>query len=195
TTTTYNADGQVLSTALKTAGGQLVQSSTATYDMAGRLAVSADVNGQSVTTSYDEANRVFQRTALVDGEARVTTYRYGAKGQAVWTQNPEGVWTKTEYDRKGQVKAIVVDPAHIPNSASGSLALDQLVVNPADGGGLALRTEFSYDSDGQTLTVIEGAGSASAKTTRYLYDLEGRRTQEIVDPAGLNLTTAYVYDA
>jgi len=41
---------------------------------------------------------------------------------------------------------------------------------------------------------VEGSGTGAARTTRTTYDKLGRRTQEQVDPSGLNLTTQYAYD-
>src|SRR5262249_29408563 len=51
-----------------------------------------------------------------------------------------------------------------------------------------------YDARGKTLTLTEGAGSASPRVTQYAYDKLGRLTQTRVDPAGINATTSYTYD-
>ncbi|MES2089833.1 MAG: hypothetical protein V4532_07635, partial [Pseudomonadota bacterium] len=170
TTYTYNADGRLLDTTLTAKDGTTVVQKTSTvYDMAGRVSESFDARGQHVTNSYDAANRVLKRTVKVDGVDLSTDYRYDAKGNAVWERDPAGVWTQTEFDRKDHVLAIVVDPKQIPQTTSTALGIDQtiaLIDNPATGGGLALRTEFTYDTDGHTLTVTEAASSDAPKTTQ-----------------------------
>ncbi|MGC4061891.1 MAG: hypothetical protein QM749_13995 [Aquabacterium sp.] len=180
-TYTYDADGQ-LQSVVDPAG-----TVSTTYDAAGRVYETKDGRGVITRTTYDAANRVLTRIvdAAAGGLNLTTQYIYDAKGQAVWAKDANGVWTKTEYDLQGQVKAVVVDPRQSPNWVSGA---DD---NPT---GLAIRTEYTYDARGKTLTVTEGVGSAQPKTTQYVYDAAGRRTSEIVDPAGLKLTTSYAYD-
>lgn len=199
TTTSYNADGQLSSTRAVAADGITELSSTRTaYDQAGRILYTIDERRNTTFLSYDGANRLTKRWADQYGLSQVTKYVYDGRGQAVWVQNPNLVWTKTEYNAKGEVTAVVVDPTSVPDltaqpQADGSPAMSS---NPATGGGLALRTEYTFDSDGQVLTIVEAAGSNDARTTQYTYDALGRRIKEVVDPGtgGKNLTTEYAYD-
>ncbi|RZL03690.1 MAG: RHS repeat protein [Rubrivivax sp.] len=190
----YNADGQLLNTYVFAKGSSTALTEEVNiYDKAGRLTLARDEKFTYTALSYDKAGRVLTRN--VGGLA--TQYLYDAKGQAAWVKKPNGVWTKTEFNLRGEVVAVVVDPTDIPDLTvttplpDGSQALK---ANPAAGGGLALRTEYSLDTDGQTLQVTEGAGTPQAKVTKYTYNLLGQRTEEIVDPTGLALKTSYTYD-
>ena len=102
-----------------------------------------------------------------------TTTQYDGQGRAVKVTDAAGTATSYVFDAKGQLRDTIVDDVS---------------------GGLRLKTSSSYDAQGRTLTVIEGAGTAAARTVEYRYDVLGRRTHEIVDPAGLALTTTYEYD-
>lgn len=160
------------------------------YDRAGQEFEVVDAKNVRTAYSYDAAGRMLTRTVDPGGLNLVSKSFYDAKGQAIWSQDASGVWTKTEYDLKGQVTAVIVDPTSIPNITSTQTAIT-LTSNP---GGLSLRTEFTYDARGKTLTVTEGAGSTQPQVTQYTYDKLGRRTQEAVNPTGLNLRTTYTYD-
>ncbi|MDO8955026.1 MAG: hypothetical protein Q7V63_09275, partial [Gammaproteobacteria bacterium] len=188
TTHTYNADGQLTQTSVAQ-GGSLPNLVTQNwYDKAGRIYDTVDANGMVTRHSYDSASRLVTREADFNGLKLKTGYKYDALGRSIWIEDANGVWTQTEYHLNGQVKAVVVDPKKGPSWASGEPD------NNPDG--LALRTEYTYDKRGKTLTVIEGAGSTTTqpKTTKYVYDAAGRRTSEVIDPDGLAITTSYTYD-
>jgi len=175
----YDHDGNLRDTTTP------LTSSSQIFDRAGRLTQTTDARGNKVSYTYDAANRVLSVTADpgVDPSHlnQTTQYRYDAKGQAVWAQDPNHVWTYTEYDLNGQVKAVTVDPKRSPDWVSG----------PDDNAtGLALRTAYTYDELGHQLTVTAPNGTL----TRYNYDHLGRRTSEQADPTGLNLTRSYTYD-
>lgn len=222
TTYEYDASGQV--TAITVGQGSAAQSITRTeYDNGGRVYKTKDGRGTTTQTSYDAASRVMKRVVDPGGLNLVTEYFYDAKGQSVWVKDPAGTWTQTQYDAKGRVTAVTVDPRQIPNTAlaygaSTPLDLSTLVANPSVGGGLAIRTEYSYDATGQVVTQAEGVDAtasatsvtryANARITNYVYDALGRRVEEIIDPLrtplagagaddnidGLALRTRYTYD-
>ncbi|MEK7412148.1 MAG: hypothetical protein AAB263_02390, partial [Planctomycetota bacterium] len=59
-----------------------------------------------------------------------------------------------------------------------------------DPSGLNLKTTYSYDGQGRTLTVTDANNTA----TQYECDAKGQLKAVIVDPTGLNLRTEYTYD-
>jgi len=173
----YDRDGNLLSTTTPITGSRQI------FDRAGRLSESFDENQTKTTYVYDGANRVLSVTAhLIDQPDLTSSYRYDAKGEAVWSQDANMVWTHTEYDLLGHVKAITVDPKRGPDWTVG-----QPDDNPL---GLALITGYTYDELGHQLTVTDPKGLL----TTYQYDTLGRRVSEHVDPNGLNLTRRYEYD-
>jgi YD repeat-containing protein len=171
----YDRNGKLVGTVTP------LTSTSQSFDRAGRLLETTDARGNKVAYTYDAANRVLSVTTDPGNLHLTTRYRYDAKGQAVWSQDQNGVWTQTEYDLDGQVKAVTVDPKRGPDWAAG----------PDDNpGGLALRTAYTYDARGHQLTVTSPSGTL----TRYTYDQLGRRSTEQLDPTGLNLTRSYTYD-
>ncbi|HEY6236581.1 MAG TPA: hypothetical protein VIW69_15890, partial [Candidatus Elarobacter sp.] len=207
-TTTYNRHGQTLSVQDGRSAGQ--QNTTVyAYDQTGNLKSSSDdlgpiearaydSTGRQVTTtskqpngtdvvtrfSYDATNRTLTRIADANGLALTTSYTYNDANHTMDVVDPNGVLTRTAYDRDGRVAEVLVDP--------GASKLN-------------LRTTYKYDLAGHVIKVTqEGFGSAVPRVTQYFFDVLGRRTDEIVDPgtgtnaAGqpyLNLKTHYEYDA
>jgi YD repeat-containing protein len=181
TTYSYDANGRLLTTT--DANGNITQNS---YDANGNL-LSAVVglklngtnppinDGSAVTTaySYDAANRVLTRRIDPYGLALTTSYEYDGQGQTVKMTDAKGVVTSYVFNTKGELTRSVVDDTTT---------------------GLKLATVYTYDAQGRQLTVTEGHGTAAARTTEYRYDAAGRRTHQIVDPAGLAITTLYQYD-
>jgi YD repeat-containing protein len=168
TTYAYDANGNLLSVT-----DALGNVSSRTYDAANNQLTSTDAAGNLVQYSYDPANRMLTRRLDPAGLNLTTTTQYDGQGRAVKVTDSAGTATSYVFDAKGQLRDTIVDDVT---------------------GGLKLKTSSTYDAQGRTLTVIEGAGTAAARTVEYRYDVLGRRTHEIVDPAGLALTTTYEYD-
>ncbi|MBI2308441.1 MAG: LysM peptidoglycan-binding domain-containing protein [Rhodocyclales bacterium] len=181
TSYTYDRDGRLLTVA-NVAGTAFNE-----YDAAGYLVRSVDAGGGATIYVYDAVGRVLNRIQDPAGLSLNTRYRYDAFGQVAWEQSPGGTWSRTDYDAKGQLVAVTLDPSSIPDPAGN------LVSNP---NGLNLVTAYSYDARGKKVTVTTGAGTPEARTTQYAYDKLGRRIQEVVDPGigHLNLATSYAYD-
>jgi YD repeat-containing protein len=167
TTYAYDRDGNLIS----------VDSPTGTsakfYDKTDLLTRSVDAAGTATVYAYDTAGRVLTRTVDPGHLNLVTTYAYDAKGQNVSVTDPDGTVTQTQFDLKGQMTSVIVDPG---------------------AGHLNLTTTYVYDGRGKKLSVTEGAGSSNPKVTQYAYDKLGRLLTQRVDPNGVNATTTYTYD-
>ncbi|MCC3529455.1 MAG: RHS repeat protein [Microcoleus sp. PH2017_22_RUC_O_B] len=112
---------------------------------------------------YDADNN---QTANVDAKGHRTNKVYDARGRLIREVDATGKITRFEYDAANQLKAQV--------DANSS------------------RTEYKYDELGRRNTVIEGATSTVASTSKTEYDKVGNVTAEI---DGNNNKTQYVYDA
>lgn len=194
----YNKDGLLTASSLTDAGGTLIKSTATEYDKAARVWRTTDERGGVTRVVYDAANRVLTRVQDDNGLKLTSEYRYDARGNAVWSKDASGMWTQTEYDAKGQVEVITVDPAMVPDAAAGSGSNASntfaLVANAAGAAALKQRTIFGYNVDGTLFRTVRGDGTPEAETTEYWYDVLGRRVAEIRDPDGLALKTSYTYD-
>lgn len=168
----YDANGH-----LRTVSDDLGTLESRTYDRAGRQVTQTDARGIVTSFAFDAANRVLTRTvdSATGGLGLVTTYVYDGQGRVHRIEEPGGRISETSYDRAGRVTQIAIDPD-----------------------GLNLRSSYTYDRTSNRLTVTEGVGTASERTTQYVYDELGRRIEEIVDPiqlgGTLNLRTQFKYD-
>ncbi len=164
---------------------------TSTYDGMGNLRlVNNGLVGSSTIFGYDDLNRQTQTT---DPNGNETRSVYNAKGELVLLTDAEGVDTRHEYDDLGRLTAV------IENYQAGIPADVQTNV----------RTEYTYDSNGNRLSIKDGNGNI----TTFLYDDLNRLKRE-TDPLGHfwihsydaagnqvattdanGATTSYVYDA
>ena len=196
----YDNNGNLITVTEAKGTAEETITSTNTYDNANRTLTTENANGTVTQFSYDAANRLMTRTVdpqdpitNPEGLNLTTQYRYDALGNTIQSIDVNGTVTQTEYDNNGQVTAMIVDPY-------------DATTNPD---GLHLKTTYTYDAQGQTLSVTEGItrntdgtdNLTEARTTDYRYDNLGRRTHTIVDPYhattnpnGLHIITQYVYD-
>ncbi|MEJ1964198.1 MAG: LysM peptidoglycan-binding domain-containing protein [Gammaproteobacteria bacterium] len=163
----YDVDGRL--TAVSDSLGTLESRG---YDRAGRLTAQADANGSVTSFDYDAVNRLLTRTEDADGLALQTHYQYDDMGRVTDVTDPRGILTRTGYDQDGRVESVTVDPDGTDRS----------------------KTSYVYDPSGRVIRVIEGDGSSNPRRVEYVYDALGRRIEEIVDPAGLDISTKYRYD-
>lgn len=130
----------------------LNQSTTYAYDNAGNLLVQTEAGGKTTTYVYGVRNQVkkrFEHGGLVGGVETAnlrTSYLYSADGSVL-----------SETDRKGQVTSQTQD-------LHGRI-LNKTVVGEA--------MSFTYDNNGNILTVIDNTG-----TTTKTYDSLGRMLSE-----------------
>ena len=157
------------------------------YDAANRL--TADVNvGTNGGSSYTRPSSVPTDSATV----LVTSYTYNAAGYVDTTTDPRGIVEKEYYDNLGRVTKDIQDYT------------DGTVTNDTN-----KTTEYTYDGDGNTLTVKVDLPSSAYEETEYVYGVTTSSsgvnsndllaTTEYPDPATGNPSTSseetYTYNA
>ena len=160
---TYDNDGNVILTTTRerdnteTATGALQNPTTSPearvyyeadyYDAANRL--TADVNvGTNGGTAYTRPSSVPSDSATV----LVTSYTYNAAGYVDTTTDPRGIVEKEYYDNLGRVTEDIQD------YTDGTVTDDSNKT-----------TEYTYDGDGNTLTVTVELPSSAYEETEYVY--------------------------
>jgi YD repeat-containing protein len=190
---TYNAVGQLLSSAMTPAAGQgagraenaaydefgnTVSSTDAigavttyTYNALGQRACSTDPAGYRTWYYYDDAGRL---TYVIKGQPNgddlnglgdVTAYTYNAFGEVATTTSYASQLHLTSI--VGQVGALDADTASVAQVASAIAAL------PAPAGDVNATTTYTYTTQGQLASVVDGDGYQ----TDYQYDAFGDRIQ------------------
>ena len=138
------------------------------YDRVGNLVRSVDNLGRITALEYDALNRLQKRTEAQGSPLqRVTSLRYDGNGNVVKSTDALGRDTVSTYDAANR--------------------LDQ-----RDRSARCRRRRIEYDNVGNIIASTEAFGSAAARRTEYIYDLNDRLTRER-DPGGHEL--AYEYDA
>jgi YD repeat-containing protein len=194
----YDDDGRLLSTTSPKGTGTDTVATSSAYDSAGHVIETTDANGVKTRYIYDVAGRMITRvvdpstTSPAYTGLNLTTHTlYDGAGAAIWSRAANGIWTQTEYDEKGQVVAVTVDPLRQPILPAGAT----ITLDASDSTRLNLRTTYTYTLPGRLQLVTEGAGSANPRVTLYGYDLKGRLASERIDYNTLDITTSYTYDA
>ena len=158
---TYDTDGNLTST--EDALGNLTQYE---YDAAGNRTREIDHLGRETTYTFDPYGNELTETATrtVDGSAvSMTTAReYDYYNKVVKTTDPDGNQTATEYNYQVDKESATIDKNGV-------------------------RTEFSYDGQGNLTETLFADGSSAVNT----YDAEGNRTSS-TDRNGR--TTEFFYD-
>jgi RHS repeat-associated protein len=142
---------------------------TMLYDEVGNVITSIDALGNYSNSGYDELNR---QISVSDPLGNTTEYGYDAAGTRTSMTDANGVVTRYEYDDLNRLSAVVENflPPQSPDHQTN------------------VRTEYSYDANGNRLTIMDGNGHV----TGFTYDKLNRLTSES-DPLGH--TTEYEYDA
>jgi RHS repeat-associated protein len=140
-----------------------------TYDAVGNVISTTDGLNHATTFGYDANNR---QISVADALRNVTQYGYNAAGDRVSMTDANGVVTRFEYNNMGWLTAVV-------ENYKAGVQPDQET---------NVRTEYTYDLNGNRLTVRDGRGNVST----FIYDELNRLVQES-DPLGNTWT--YYYDA
>lgn len=130
-----------------------------TYDLAGNLLTRADALGNNESWTWDALGR---KTSYTDAAGSVWSYAYDAAGRLLTETSPQTQLTTTRPD------------------ASGKLVASSVVAG--------LVTRNTWDALGNLVARTEAVGRPEERTTRYEYDVLGRRIRTIYPPVG-------VYDA
>lgn len=164
TTTVYDVLNRAVS--VIDANGNAI---TNTYDEIGNLIGSTDVLGNRTSFAYDELNR---QVSVEDALGNATVYTYDAAGNRTSSTDANGIVTAYQYDDLSRLIAVVENQrADLPADSQTNV-----------------RTEYTYDQNGNRLTIRDGNGH----TTIFTYDDLNRLLSES-DP--LNHTWQYSYDA
>ncbi|HEY3489022.1 MAG TPA: RHS repeat-associated core domain-containing protein [Candidatus Deferrimicrobiaceae bacterium] len=181
----YNANGYVLRTV--DPQGRIT---SYTYDPIGNVASATDnATGNTIGFVYDNNGNLLQRT---DANGAVTTYVYDGNARLKSVTDPLGHKTSYGYDANGNRISETDANGKIITFEYDSKGHLTKTINPL--GGITVN---SYGGSGcsscgggkdRLMEVTDPAG----RTTRYEYDLLGRKTK-VTDPAGAFST--YTYDA
>ncbi|RZU38488.1 YD repeat-containing protein [Fluviicoccus keumensis] len=128
---------------------------------------------------------------VVDGRNNITTYEYNRDGQLTRTVDAQGNDNLNVYDVSGrmiQSTDVQGRQVHLEYDAANRIIrrLDEATNGNA--------TRYAFDGQGRQIRVTEGEGSTAQRITEYSYDRNGQTLTVTVDPAGLKLTTSYAYD-
>lgn len=164
TTTTYDALNRP--TAVLDANGNTTGT---TFDAAGNVTASTDGLNHATTFGYDANNR---QVSVADALGNLTQYGYNTAGDRISMTDANGVVTRYEYNNMGWLTAVVEN--YLPTAPVNSQT--------------NVRTEYTYDLNGNRLMVKDGSGHIS----NFTYDELNRLVQES-DPLGNTWT--YYYDA
>ena len=210
-TVVQNLVGQGVSDPTPPARGstdQNIRTDTA-YDANGNVIATIDPVGTITRTYYDALNRPITVVQNLSGQAisdstpparftgatsvniRTDTY-YDQAGNAIASQDPRGIVTRTYYDEVNRPFTIV----------QNLVGQDIYVTTPPAPGGPEqnLRTDIAYDSNGHRSTSTDPL----SRVTKYDYDLLGQLITQIVnydagrpqnDQNQFNIITDYSYDA
>ncbi|QGW82230.1 Ig-like domain repeat protein [Variovorax paradoxus] len=195
------------------------------YDQANRQVFAVDAQGAVTESIYDGLGQVVQsrghaqalntaglsttasvsdirsRTALDAANDRVSSHVFNAGGQEIYSVDPLGFVSKTDYDGLGQVRASLHYALSIPAGTASTAAIAAAVVTSAED----RSKSFQYDAAGRVLSSVDGDFTESwtydaldnktsytnAKTWvwQYEYDRSGRMLREISPPVELTAVT------
>ncbi|MDQ1743462.1 MAG: hypothetical protein QOE23_1801, partial [Pseudonocardiales bacterium] len=139
-------------------GSRVANTTTTTYDQAGRVTALTDPLGHTTATSYDLAGN---RTQVTDASGHTTKYSYNANNQAVSITRADGSTVSYAYDPNGNQTSQTDAAGNATHYSYDALNRQVAVTDP-----LGHITRSSYDLAGNRT----GTTDPSGRTTTYRYD-------------------------
>jgi RHS repeat-associated protein len=150
-----------------------------TYDAMGRptsKTVERGTDDPTTVWDYDDAGRLESVTRDMGvASDLVTNYTYDEYGNLTWIEDPNGIFTKYEYDYRNRLVKMIADPDTATPSYDG----------------LNLVTEWELDGNGNVLSVTDPADDVTTYTynaqnfLESVTDAEDYETIFTVTPTGL----------
>lgn len=183
--TTYDYDAQGNQIKITNALGQ--ETNITSHDAHGLPLTIVDPNGTVTSLVYDARMRLLSQT--VDGQT--TSFSYDGAGNIVQTTLPNGSYLINTYDA---AQRLVDIEDNLGNTVTYTLdgMGNRVQEEVRDAAGVLRQTlARTYNNLNRLVQTVGGAG----QTTTLSYDLNGNLTQTLLDPGGLNQSTAYAFDA
>ncbi|MBF8263371.1 MAG: hypothetical protein HW387_1036 [Parachlamydiales bacterium] len=202
--TEHNLRGQVVEEKKMSASGDLIRHVQYEYDAAGnRSAIIRFVAGQKAqeTMKYDSMNRLIQKTDAI-GHTETTAWQdqysnaYGQRVLQTIHTDPMGLETIETKDTHDHLAAYekrngcTLSRQEKFYDADGRPVQQIDTVFTPDGSSHDVQTHWEYDTRGRLTLLTEADGTLDAKTTRHLYQQDGKLSQTI-KPDGTSLFYAY----
>jgi RHS repeat-associated protein len=152
--TSYDDVARSVTKSLRRADGQVLRTTSKTFDRRGNCTGATDAEGYVTTRTYDGLDRIKSVSGPAGGGSpqQVVTYVYDAAGRDVIVSNALGESTLTTRDVLGRVAAVDV------RNTSGAVVR---------------RTRHAYSADHHGVTTTEGSGTNGINSTTFT-DTQGR---------------------
>jgi YD repeat-containing protein len=179
TRTDYDAFGRVVRTI--DAMGAVT---TTAYPDNGRSIVVTDPLQCETRTDYDALGRV---SRVTDALGRQTVHSHDEATRSVTVTTPEGRHVTTARTRHGETLSVTDGRGNVTRYGFNRDGQPTTVIDPLG----RLIAQTAYDKSGRRVEVTD----ARDTVTRFRYDQRNRVVERRVDPAGVNLTTLFAFDA
>lgn len=173
--------------------------STTTFNLDGQVATTADAKG-SQKYGYDSVSGLL--TVLEDSSAGTFTAAYDANGNLTEEGLPDGILAKTAYDETDEPTSLTYIKTGCEKCTfeekEGSSIYGQVLTDENNQG----TRQYSYDKAGRLTWAKETPLGGSCTTRQYLYDSDSNRTKlttrgpsGVCDTSSEGTSQSYKYDA